>query len=1505
MAFVQVGFRPKPSRGFPDTQREGADLVMTLRDPPWRLHELLSEFEMYGHPGPLEFRELHNILIDEAIFLTDPMKGFQGRLMVPEGVGLQSYIAGQFPSQKDQIMGDDMIFIGWELDLAPPTTQGKMLLWNVRETPMSHFMTWCFDEFSICIPMEECNNDRVKILELCSGGFGGWSMATTFLRERCGIPMQVVALDEEKQAVQDFAIGHSTTILEAHGTLPSDIFKSQQDYLLHGDVRSTGWWTAVATWKPDILTLSAPCPPWTGAASSLGLACEQGMILPTGLILIRIFRPKVVLIEQVQNFASHPHKKFVLGIIKMCGYDIHWARIVNAADFGASHRFRWLCLAVRQQASIDVKHPFQMWPSIRQITPDKIPAFFRGEIPGSEKLIPTHKMLVLAMDETLLPPNKKIKREKKTGEQMLNERCHLGNEVTPTIMAMYGQQHELDRGLLEKKGYLAHFLIDEKNEKRLMHPLEIGIIHLVYKQVYVDHDFVRTWRHLGNQITMTHALLLITNALKIICQLPEQWDIKSIFNEVLRTAMTMKDIHPIQGRYGTLFVDKKIPFDLNEVQGFLLAYDFLRDNMDEIRLPRKHGWNATQGIFSIDEHRDAFVSAASQITVDHDDPKKEDAEYISPTCAFQPLLKVRLDLPLMHLDFWVHPELSTEDIASVFSCQFIRQDRTSQELGISHSFEIGSEKRNESVFAYPTTLVITNQQLTIHKTPIQADIASMHLDDIPELYDQFGPLQGNEKILSRTLITDFQVKKGFLFQDPWFIVAAFEQVKGEHVVDHNEAFVAFRYVGAMVAIEVVCKFWATLLSEETFHNLALLIDQCIAEASGEIRFQSKAAWFPIPSQHLCKTLSVAAARLLLDAIAEEGVPIIIKWNSRILWKGSLHPQTNVQVIIKLLNVALLPFALGSETRLIFQANCICDALLKDLVKSSKVNIEGIQECKFHINFEMSGGGGTKDNHQVAVRNSIAATMLEQGFRIELVSRAIDQIIAKAGMKKATAIANMPPSKHRVESILTMCKDCAVELPQNVVEEAAKVSSQALATKLRKKQNFQLNPLHYVLEPGLLLSESGDHIGQIQSISAQQTGVMLMTPDQAAPWAREGQVISKDELGIAVIGSLNVETKLNTSQINIQCRNQTGQSVVLACTLLQLGEKKITIKDVLQQPNPSVSCQTAAITLWKEDWGLSEWNDAIEHTSRFVRGILAKHDNQDALISSWGRSFRDGKDVCVAPNAKSIQIHATFKSSEFLAVLQASGFNHLFLTPKTHEGRVDTAWRIIWVQGNRAHLTSLAAQHAKCAGLVKSKGQFGLRFHVDDFTESWKIIYPMQKEPSSILTKFLYRIEPLPFGTTGETVTQWTGSFGWQTKPVKALGPRGWLVGTADHAPPGLHVYNGSPVLLKWLPPKQSQGSSPLLAGPRPTKQSLQNKDSQVDPIQGQFDPWANWQGTKPAANPKAVTGPTEQRFKAQDEKIGQLENALQKLTSDTKQAFEEVKTREEKTCRQSGANCKL
>ena len=75
------------------------------------------------------------------------------------------------------------------------------------------------------------------------------------------------------------------------------------------------------------------------------------------------------------------------------------------------------------------------------------------------------------------------------------------------------------------------------------------------------------------------------------------------------------------------------------------------------------------------------------------------------------------------------------------------------------------------------------------------------------------------------------------------------------------------------------------------------------------------------------------------------------------------------------------------------------------------------------------------------------------------------------------------------------------------------------------------------------------------------------------------------------------------------------------------------------------------------------------------------------------------------------------------------------------------------------------------------------------------INPTQKEPSPILTKHLCRVEPLPFGTTGDTVVQWTSSFGWQAKPVKALGPRGWLVGTADHAPPGLHVFNG--ILFCW------------------------------------------------------------------------------------------------------------
>ena len=59
----------------------------------------------------------------------------------------------------------------------------------------------------------------------------------------------------------------------------------------------------------------------------------------------------------------------------------------------------------------------------------------------------------------MLPPFMK-KHRNKTGDELLKLRAYTGDAVLPTIMALYGQQHDMSCHTLETKGYDGHFFED-------------------------------------------------------------------------------------------------------------------------------------------------------------------------------------------------------------------------------------------------------------------------------------------------------------------------------------------------------------------------------------------------------------------------------------------------------------------------------------------------------------------------------------------------------------------------------------------------------------------------------------------------------------------------------------------------------------------------------------------------------------------------------------------------------------------------------------------------------------------------------------------------------------------------------------------------------------------------------------------------------------------------------------------------------------------------------------
>ena len=102
--------------------------------------------------------------------------------------------------------------------------------------------------------------------------------------------------------------------------------------------------------------------------------------------------------------------------------------------------------------------------------------------------------------------------------------------------------------------------------------------------------------------------------------------------------------------------------------------------------------------------------------------------------------------------------------------------------------------------------------------------------------------------------------------------------------------------------------------------------------------------------------------------------------------------------------------------------------------------------------------------------------------------------------------------------------------------------------------------------------------------------------------------------------------------------------------------------------------------------------------------------------------------------------------------------------------------------------------------------------------------------------------------------------------------------------------NFGKILAKLIPPKQHSSVSPVIAGPKPTKQTF----AKTDPFQT-HDPWARYQGPNTNGTPQQprdVAGPTEAKFQQQESRILQVEQAIQKLQQDTKAGFVAVEQRE-------------
>ena len=1459
------------------------------------LDELLPLYDIGGSRGCRLFPVTTSILVQ--VKGTQPVDGKSILLVdqfMPDGFGISCFWddAKDIPHQNK--LNEDLTVL-WDSSDDMPCSQQLVWLRQVQDLG-SWPQDFVYDQQSYWMNaeihrMDDAHGKILHHVEFFSGGFGGWSMANRLIGEFSDLKIQTIGLDSDPQIAKAFALTHNAAFHQPTDMMPRNLLsKFDGNWSLCTDICQPMWMPAIAEWGTHFLTISSPCQPWSGAASAPGLADPNGQLLLRAVLQARYLRPTFIGFENVPGFARHCHKSVLLRVLRYCGFRMLWEQIIDVQSKLGISRPRWIALAARVEHDF-TPSPFKLW------TPHVVP--------------PNHDGCVIAWDANMVdlcvtPANYQMANDpaffRAHGKDtkvplIIHLRTYDTTQVLPTFMARYGTQHQLPEDHLRKFGLLSHFkaeTLDWPFAIRHWHPAEIALLHGAVHQMFIPDDLPLAWLIVGNAITTIHAALVslqVTNSLFGLDCTPDQ--LLAHFHEIRLHSSSLRISHTQHGMMLT-------------GPGSALPQELVHSISDLVQMNDSSCvWTPTNGIITIADlinqgtqelHLGQTFSPQTQIPMTIEVDSSPEMDEIEATCPIMKILPAVLQGPHTTMKFHVAADLAKPCVEQYWffltSMEFSNDDNGEELVVLTN--------QPSGIPAIPTSgesiAILIDEQLTIMPAESKVPLAShQFMTTLPaDLFDLFGPVNDCQTPAQSTLILASRLPHGSLVHDIQQVFEAFGRTtsKFEWLSDTDSVLVTIS--GQDTAVSLVLQFWQNALDTQALQTLGRRIEISGGSEEAMIHFLPARDSGVCPPTSFQLAISVAAFRVLLDSPTlagdDSGVCTQIEWMSRILWEGMLPRSLNTAVLYQLLRHALAPTYAMTPVRLIHKGKQVpYDLALADI---STLRIDELN--KFHIVLALTGGAPAKLQQRVLQQSALAAVLLEYGCDLKWITTTTEQLLTKYSITKLQSVTSAAPGSARTQAVLNLVKDAGIQL-----QEPSKPASQKIPQgapwqpKRNRKTDTALNPMEFHIMPQFFTNQDGSEVIQLDNFRPQATGIALMLPDHAVPFL-QGDVLSSDELGIIVFGALPQSVTMTCKSIRFPAFNLDKQMVLLSGHLFQLGAREIVIKEGDPDQIKPEECTLVALTLFRSDWSQDDWLQLVSKPIPFLRSIFSKSGFDQAVLSIWGKSLRHGRAPCSPQQAESMQLHSSLLTSKLHKFLAKSGFNCIYTTPKTPEGKLDQVYKIIWIKDDSASMSVLSMKAPNCLGLVKGRNSLGLRFHQDDHAKAWEVLCPGQPIPTMPAGDLLYKVEGLPFGTTTEMVSKWGEKLQWDVVPIRALGPQSWLLRCSQHPPPGLIMFNSSVVLLRHLPPK-STTNEPLVLGPRATKTLALPAPQRLAE-----DPWANWKGPRPEVTmTKPAEGPTEARLSAQDEKISMLQKTLEKVsTAQEEQAvattrrFEEMEQRE-------------
>ena len=1181
---------------------------------------------------------------------------------------------------------------------------------------------------SLLVPQTRLQSDRLTMLELFAGGYGGWAHAAKHLG-KMGFPStSIVAVEANPEYALQYAITHNAFLCRDSTKITKAHFESiETDVILNMRIQDAAWHTFLAEVSPPLWTLSPPCQPFSKAGKEGGLNSQDGMIFAECILMARIHRPVALLIEEVEAFQAHPHYKYITEIAHYAGYRFYHAQAHDLIDVAPARRNRWLALLIAEEHSQSFPNVWEDFAKKAFASPYDFGAYIPSDDVAMHLFSLSFEEKLMYLDPLLLPSTIKSGVPKNPHAK----RVPGVHAPLPTFMARYGAQHQLPREHLMQLGLFGHFF-PEKMTFRYLKPAEAMLSHVhVGRQCFLTKEV--SWETIGNSISMVHASVLLSNAfhmLRLAEHAPSPAACVALLVSNHWTADKIMHVHDEASMFVALD-----DFDVCSMKSALKMADQSRFR-DSESWPEGVGFNPAKGLHDIRDligpplwlipasrltHPECrqvvkqSAGALEMIDTPAIQPTVKDTDMISPTLHLATFVSLHVLYPnqvaaqamvstdctyeavMQVWNFRFHPEVSTSNN----QLAMMHQDATAMppiakpikdvSAKIDASFRLVPHERSFEACIHATKempvtplMIVDNKEVHILAAKSSATVAPHLLQSFATLFDALG--QPRESFFVSDFEALFVQSVKPPIDDNWKGLAKdLHQTKIEVRTPANTDNLVWIISGvrgdvpSYVALcqQVLTPDWLSMHGRQAFYQHA-------DESKWIIVFQPTADRVAVPAETMNLHAVARLAQSVLCAFTAadaSGVHVTMRYLQFRLMQGHFDPTLKLESILEALQVVFSPLFFGDTPRLVAQGTTWKhEATFADL-ESKKRQHDG--EHKPITCFLRPGitGGGSKQEHLHTLHAGLSSLAMMYGAKVQDAPQVVQKLMQELGVPRVHHLLFVEPQ----EQFLSLCRECHITLPSSTpVTQHVEARMQRAKRQKQQADMRQLDISQYKLEDGYFRLPNNEPAPILQRLTNQQTGVFMTSPSELQPWTVTQKRVSADALAVFTVGTIpepeeiRLQKHFAAQKALAPAHDNLARKVLLAGWLIQLGETHVQIPKDEIPVIPTKPAQVIAITLWADEFPSGDWCHIVAHPVKHAKKLLETEALQSAIRAPWGRTFRKKKQPCAPIEATSLQFHCEVDLQALPQLLRISGTIPLYTIAKDETVRPDPRWKIIWV-----------------------------------------------------------------------------------------------------------------------------------------------------------------------------------------------------------------------------------